>query len=77
MRFSTYLQRLEGTSFLKYVDARSMKNMRRIIDPDPETTLQGDKLMDIFREMEGDSERTKEFLLVCVSWMRRVFSLIS
>lgn len=56
--------------FLKYVDARSMKNMKRIIDPDPHTTLEGDKLMDILRELEGDSEGTKAFLLVSIARLR-------
>ena len=50
--------------FLKYVDARSMKNMKRIINTDPNTTLEDDKLMSIFRELEGDPEATKSFLLV-------------
>jgi 2-polyprenyl-6-methoxyphenol hydroxylase-like FAD-dependent oxidoreductase len=50
--------------FLKYVDARSMKNMRRIINDDPHTNLDDDKLMNIMRELEGNSEGTKEFLLV-------------
>jgi FAD binding domain len=50
--------------FLKYVDARSMKNMDRIINSDPTTNLEGDKLMGIFRELQGDAEATKAFLLV-------------
>ncbi len=52
--------------FLKYVDARSMKNMKRIINPDPNTTLEGDKLISIFRELEGNPEATKDFLLVSI-----------
>lgn len=50
--------------FLKYVDARSMKNMKRIINADPNATLEDDKLMNIFRDLEGDPEATKDFLLV-------------
>jgi 2-polyprenyl-6-methoxyphenol hydroxylase-like FAD-dependent oxidoreductase len=53
--------------FLKYVDSRSMRNMQRIHNPDPETMLEGDKLMEIMRQLEGDAERTKEFLLVCLA----------
>jgi 2-polyprenyl-6-methoxyphenol hydroxylase-like FAD-dependent oxidoreductase len=52
--------------FLRYVDARSMKNMKRIINSDPKTTLEGDKLVGIFRELDGDPEGTKAFLLVRV-----------
>ena len=56
--------------FLKYVDARSIKNMKRIIDPDPKTTLEGDKLIEIFHELDGDPEGTKAFLLVCMAEWR-------
>lgn len=61
--------------FLQYVDARSMKNMKRIRNPDPLTTLEGDKLMDIFRGLEGDKEGTKAFLLVKTRYLRQLLSL--
>ena len=50
--------------FLKYVDARSLVNMKRIRNDDPKTTLQGDKLVNIFHDLESDSKATKDFLLV-------------
>lgn len=50
--------------FLKYVDARSMKNMNRICHSDPNTILETDKFLGILRDLEGDAEGTKAFLLV-------------
>lgn len=45
-----------------------MKKMKRIIDSDPNTTLEGDKLVGIFRELGGDPKGIKAFLLVRVPW---------
>lgn len=50
--------------FLKYVDERSMKNMHRIKDADPQTLKDNDKLLGIFQELEGNAEATKSFLMV-------------
>lgn len=51
--------------FLKFVDLRSLKNMNRIAKSDPSTVLDTDKFLGILRELEGDDEATKAFLLVC------------
>jgi 2-polyprenyl-6-methoxyphenol hydroxylase-like FAD-dependent oxidoreductase len=50
--------------FLKYIDARSLKNMNRIMKSDPNTVLNTDKFLGILKDLEGDGERTKAFLLV-------------
>jgi 2-polyprenyl-6-methoxyphenol hydroxylase-like FAD-dependent oxidoreductase len=52
--------------FLKYVDARSIKNMNRIANSDPNTVLDTDKFFGILKSLEGDEEGTKSFLLVCL-----------
>lgn len=52
--------------FLKYVDARSIKNMHRIANSDPNTVLHTDKFLGILKGLEGDAEGTKAFLLVCL-----------
>lgn len=51
--------------FLKYVDARSIKNMNRIAKSDPDTVLETDKFLGILKGLEGDDEGAKAFLLVC------------
>ena len=50
--------------FLKYVDARSMKNMNRIMHTDPDTVVETDKFFQLLKGLEGDDEATKAFLLV-------------
>jgi 2-polyprenyl-6-methoxyphenol hydroxylase-like FAD-dependent oxidoreductase len=50
--------------FLKYVDARSIKNLNRISRSDPATVLDTDKFLGILKGLEGDDEGTKAFLLV-------------
>lgn len=52
--------------FLKYVDARSMKNMNRIAHSDPDSVLETDKFLGLLKGLEGDSEATRAFILV--SW---------
>jgi 2-polyprenyl-6-methoxyphenol hydroxylase-like FAD-dependent oxidoreductase len=52
--------------FLKYVDARSIKNMNRIANSDPNTVLDTDKFLGILKDLEGDEVGTKAFLLVCL-----------
>jgi len=49
--------------FLKYVDARSIKNLNRISRSDPATVLDTDKFLGILKGLEGDDEGTKAFLL--------------
>lgn len=51
--------------FLKFVDARSIKNLNRVAKSDPWTVLETDKFFGILQELEGDTEATKRFLLVC------------
>lgn len=51
--------------FLRFVDSRSLKNMNRIAKSDPNTVLETDRFLGILKELEGDDEGTKEFLLVC------------
>jgi hypothetical protein len=50
--------------FLKYVDARSIKNLNRVATSDPWTVLETDKFFGILRDLEGDEEETRKFLLV-------------
>ncbi|KIY02277.1 uncharacterized protein Z520_02415 [Fonsecaea multimorphosa CBS 102226] len=49
--------------FLKYVDARSMKNLNRIMHSDPDTVLETDKFLQLLKGLEGDEEATRAFLL--------------
>ncbi|KIX04467.1 uncharacterized protein Z518_05335 [Rhinocladiella mackenziei CBS 650.93] len=49
--------------FQKYVEARSIKNMNRIMNSDPETVLKTDKSLGILQDLEDGSESTKAFLL--------------
>jgi hypothetical protein len=53
--------------FLKFVDERSIKNLNRVATSDPWTVLETDKFFGILRELEGDEEETKKFLLVCIA----------
>jgi hypothetical protein len=55
--------------FLKYVDARSIKNLDRVSKSDPWTVLETDKFFNILRDLEGDAEATKRFLLVCTKFV--------
>lgn len=51
--------------FLRYVDARSIKNLDRISKvTDPSTVVETDKFFGILKRLEGDAEATKAFLLV-------------
>ncbi|KIW70397.1 hypothetical protein PV04_02671 [Phialophora macrospora] len=49
--------------FLKYVDARSMKNLNRIMNTDPDTALETDPFLQLLQRLEGDAEATRAFLL--------------
>ncbi|KAF2166187.1 hypothetical protein M409DRAFT_66689 [Zasmidium cellare ATCC 36951] len=51
--------------FLKYVDARSVKNLERVSQTDPWTVLETDKFFGIIKELNQDpcKEKLKEFLL--------------
>ncbi len=53
--------------FLEFVDRRSMKNLKRIMNKDPETVLETDPFLRLLKGLEGHDEATKAFLLVsCV-----------
>lgn len=62
----TYAQ-VRREKFLKYVDARSIKNLNRVAKSDPYTVAQTDPFMAILKDLEGDPEATKKFLLVSSS----------
>ena len=61
--------------FLKYVDARSMKNINRLMNVDPYKVLETDKFLQLLKGLEGDDEATKAFLLVSYV-VQRSFSLL-
>lgn len=50
--------------FMKFVDARSRKNMNRIAKANPQTVLEDDKFLQLLKGLEGNDEETKAFLLV-------------
>jgi 2-polyprenyl-6-methoxyphenol hydroxylase-like FAD-dependent oxidoreductase len=50
--------------FLRYEDVRSIKNMERISTIDLYKLLKTDKFMRLLKDLEGDSEKTKQFILV-------------
>ena len=49
--------------FLKYVDARSIKNLNRVAKTDPWTVLDDDKFFGIIKELNKDKQALREFLL--------------
>jgi 2-polyprenyl-6-methoxyphenol hydroxylase-like FAD-dependent oxidoreductase len=51
--------------FLDFVDRRSIKNMKRLNQPDPERAL-GDKFLQMLNDLEKDPAKMKAFLLVSV-----------
>lgn len=53
--------------FLKYVDARSMKNLNRVASSDPATVKDTDKFFQLLIELNEDQQKMKEFLLVRTS----------
>jgi hypothetical protein len=52
--------------FLRYIDKRSVKNLERVAKSDPVTVVETDKFFGILKELEGDDEARKKFLLVRV-----------
>lgn len=50
--------------FLNFIDRRSRKNLNRISKTDPTTALETDPFLALLKEMEGDEQRTREFLMV-------------
>ncbi|KAK3725898.1 hypothetical protein LTR37_000046 [Vermiconidia calcicola] len=49
--------------FLKYVDARSIKNLDRVSKADPWTVSETDKFFGILKELKEDKQALKDFLL--------------
>ncbi|KAK3935712.1 FAD/NAD(P)-binding domain-protein [Diplogelasinospora grovesii] len=50
--------------FIKYVDSRSTRNLERVSKSDPWTVLETDKFFAILRGLEGNKQKTREFMLV-------------
>ncbi len=50
--------------FIKYVDARSIKNLDRVSKTDPWSVADTDKFFGILQELNKDKAKLKEFLLV-------------
>lgn len=50
--------------WVDYIDRRSRKNFDRIAKTDPDTALETDPFLAMLKDMEGDRERTKAFLMV-------------
>ena len=50
--------------FIDFVDKRSRKNLNRISKMDPDTALEADPFLSLLNGMEGDEQKTREFLMV-------------
>lgn len=50
--------------FINFIDRRSKKNLNRISKTDPSTALQTDPFLRILKGLEGDEQKTRDFLLV-------------
>ena len=50
--------------FLRYIDKRSIKNLDRVAKSDPMTVVETDKFFGILKQLQGDDEERKKFLLV-------------
>lgn len=62
--------RVRREIFLRYIDARSIKNLKRVAESDPWSVAETDKFFGILRGLNGDPEKLKEFLLVsCLPWL--------
>ncbi|PWI72817.1 monooxygenase [Purpureocillium lilacinum] len=55
--------RVRRQKFVDFIDRRSRKNMNRISKTDADTALETDPFLRLLKAMEGDGDRTKEFLL--------------
>lgn len=49
--------------FLKYVDARSIKNLDRVRKSDPWTVRDTDKFFGVLKDVTSDRQKLKDFLL--------------
>lgn len=59
--------RVRRDIFMKYIDARSIKNLDRVAKTDPWTVLETDKFFGIIKELNKDKQALKDFLLVSLS----------
>jgi 2-polyprenyl-6-methoxyphenol hydroxylase-like FAD-dependent oxidoreductase len=50
--------------FLRYIDPRSVKNMRRLNSLNPESAIEDDKFLQILVNLEKNPEKAAAFLLV-------------
>ena len=65
--------RVRREIFLRYIDARSIKNLKRVAESDPWTVLETDKFFGILTELNEDKEKLKEFLLVSLWSLRTIW----
>jgi 2-polyprenyl-6-methoxyphenol hydroxylase-like FAD-dependent oxidoreductase len=56
--------KIRREKFVDFIDQRSRKNLNRISKTDPDTALETDLFLGILRAMEGDKQKTREFVLV-------------
>lgn len=61
--------------FLRYTDKRSIKNLDRVARSDPMTVLETDPFFGILKDLEGNEEKRKEFILVTLKTWACVCSL--
>lgn len=59
----TYAQ-VRRDIFLKYIDARSIKNLKRCAESDPWSVAETDKFFGILKDLNQDKTKLKDFLLV-------------
>jgi hypothetical protein len=59
--------------YIRYIDERSRRNYHRVRNSDPNDVERNDKLLKIFKEIEGDPEATKAFLLVGIGHSGLIF----
>jgi 2-polyprenyl-6-methoxyphenol hydroxylase-like FAD-dependent oxidoreductase len=57
--------KIRREKFLEFVDRRSIKNMKRLHELDPERALEEDKFLQMLNDLEKDPEKMKAFLLAC------------
>jgi hypothetical protein len=56
--------KIRREKFIDLIDKRSRKNMDRLCKTDPNTALETDPFLVLLKSMEGNKEKTRDFLLV-------------
>jgi 2-polyprenyl-6-methoxyphenol hydroxylase-like FAD-dependent oxidoreductase len=56
--------KIRREKFIDLIDKRSRKNMDRLCKTDPNSVLKTDPFLVLLQSMEGDKEKTRDFLLV-------------